>query len=134
MKTRTMKMLGMYLLLAALTWLSWARIIPSVAVAPLFLVVLIVMVVYIFSPYIPPSWVGRVTRDGKQAQATVLANDFANARGADLWVALPVEVNPADGPAFKTRMHCKSSRASGLAAGASVSVYYDPARKLALQA
>lgn len=134
MRTRTLKMLGMYLLLAALIGLSWAHIIPSVAVAPLFLVVLAAMVAYIFSPYIPPSWVRRVTRDGKRAQATVLANDFANTRGADLWVALPVEVKPADGPAFKAQMRCKSAQAAGLAAGASVSVYYDSARKLALLA
>ena len=134
MKTRTMKMLGMYIILGILFGLSIAHIIPSVAVAPLFLVVLIVMVIYIFAPYIPPSWAKRVARDGKQAQATVLANDFVDARGADLWVAVPVEVKPADGPAFKAQMRCRSSQAAKLTAGASVSVRYDPARKLALLA
>ena len=134
MKTRTMKMLGMYVILGILFGLSIAHIIPSVAVAPLFLVVLIVMVIYIFAPYIPPSWAKRVARDGKQAQATVLSNDFADSRGADLWVAVPVEVKPADGPAFKAQMRCRSSQAAKLTAGASVSVRYDHSRKLALLA
>jgi hypothetical protein len=129
-----MKMLGMYIILGILFGLSIAHIIPSVAVAPLFLAVLIVMVIYIFAPYIPPSWAKRVARDGKQAQATVLANDFAGARGADLWVAVLVEVKPADGPAFKAQMRCRSSQAAKLTAGASVSVRYDPAKKLALLA
>lgn len=132
MRTRTLKLLGMYIVLGILLGLSAARILPSILAMPLILVVLIVMLVFVVAPYIPPSWAQRVTRDGKKAQATVLANDFARVGGADLWVAVPVEVCPEGAPAFKAHMRCKTSQASKLVVGAVVPVYCDPKKKLAL--
>jgi hypothetical protein len=134
MRTRTLKLLGMYVVLGILFGLSLAKIIPSVLALPLILVVLIFMLIFVGAPYIPPSWAARVTQDGKKAQATVLANDFAKASGADLWVAVPVEVCLEGAPAFKANMRCKTSQASRLTVGATVSVYCDPQKKLALMA
>lgn len=134
MRTRTLKLLGMYLVLGILIGLSVGQVIPSVIAMPLFLIVLIVMLVFITAPYIPPSWAKRVTRDGKSAQAVVLSNDFLGAGGADLWVIVTVEVKPAAEPAFKAQMRCKASQAAKLAVGSHVSVRYDPLKKLALLA
>lgn len=134
MTTRTKKILGMYLILAVLIGLSVMRVIPSVMAAPLFLVVLLIMLGFIASPYIPPLWAGRVTRNGKQAQATILSNEFIHSSGTDLWVAIPVEVKPNGAAAFQAEMRCKASQAAGLAVGASVSVRYDPVKKLTLLA
>jgi hypothetical protein len=64
----------------------------------------------------------------------VLANDFFKAGGADLWVAVWVEVRPADAPAFKSQMRCRTSQASHLAVGDSVSTRYDAQKKLVLMA
>jgi hypothetical protein len=132
MKTRTTKLLWMYLVLAILIGLSVAHVIPSVVAMPLFLVVLIVMMVFVVSPYVPPLWVMRVAKDGKKARATVLENEFIKSSSTDLWVAVPVEVKPADEPAFKVGLHCKTSQAAKLEVGSSVSVRYDPVKKLAL--
>ncbi len=132
MRTRTLKLLGLYLLLGILIGLSMAKVIPSALAAPLFLAVLLIMMIFIFAPYIPPSWAKRVGRDGKQEQATVLANDFFKAGGADLWVAVWVEVKPVDAPAFKSQMRCRTSQASKLAVGDSVSIRYDDKKKLVL--
>jgi hypothetical protein len=132
MRTRTLKLLGLYLLLGILIGLSMAKVIPSALAAPLFLAVLLIMMIFIFAPYIPPSWAKRVGRDGKQEQATVLANDFFKAGGADLWVAVWVEVKPVDAPAFKSQMRCKTSQASKLVVGDSVSIRYDDKKKLVL--
>jgi hypothetical protein len=124
----------MYLILAALIGLSVAQVIPSALAVPLFLVVLLVMLGFIASPYLPPLWAGRVARNGKRARATILSNEFIHSGGADLWVTLPVEVNPEGEPAFKAEMRCKAARAAELAVGSSVSVRYDPVKKLVLLA
>ena len=100
MRMRTLKLLGLYLVLGVLIWVSVQKLIQSYVAVPLFLVVLIAMSIFIFAPYIPPSWAKRVKENGKQATATVLANDFAKAGGADLWVAVSVEVKPEDAAAF----------------------------------
>lgn len=134
MRTRTLKLLGMYVVLGILLGLSVTKILPSILAMPLILAVLIFMLVFVVAPYVPPSWANRVTKDGKKAQATVLANDFVKAGGADLWVAVPVEVCPEGIPAFKANMRCKTSQASRLAVGTTVSVYCDPQKKLALMA
>lgn len=134
MTSRTAKLLGMYLVLAILIGLSVAHIIPSIVAMPLFLVVLIVMMAFIVSPYVPPLWAGRLTREGKKARATILANEFTRAGGTDMWVAIPVEVKPLDAPAFKTDMRCKVSQAKKLVVGSSVPVRCDPGKKLALLA
>ena len=125
MGKRTLTVLGMYVILGVLIWLAVAKMIPSYVAPPLFSVVLVLMLVFFFSPYIPPSWVKRVGQSGKQATATVLSNDFAKAGSMDLWAAIPVDVKSDDGTAFKAKMRCKTSQAAKLAVGATVSVRYD---------
>lgn len=125
MGKRALTVLGMYVILGALFWLAVAKIIPSYVAPPLFTVVLILMLVFILSPYIPPAWVRRVGQSGKQATATVLSNDFKKAGSMDLWAAIPVDVKPVDGTAFKAKMRCKTSQAAKLAVGATVLVRYD---------
>jgi len=119
----------MYLILAVLIGLSMMQVIPSALAVPLFLAVLLVMLALIASPYLPPLWARRVARDGKRARATILSNEFLRSGGAELWVSIPVEVKPEGAPTFQAEMRCKASQAAELAAGASVSVRYDPSTK-----
>ncbi len=125
MGKRALTILGMYVILGILIWLAVAKMIPSYVAPPLFSVVLVLMLVIFFSPYIPPAWVKRVGQSGKQATATVLSNDFTKSSSMDLWTAIPVDVKPEDGTAFKAKMRCKSSQAAKLAVGATVSVRYN---------
>ncbi len=125
MGKRTLTVLGLYVVLGALIWLATAKLITSLVALPLILVVLIYMLFFIVSPYIPPAWVKRVSQSGKDATATVLSNDFAKAGGVDLWAVIPVDVKPEEGTAFKAKMRCKTSQAAKLTVGATVSVRYD---------
>jgi hypothetical protein len=129
MGKRALTLLGMYGVLGILIWLAVAKIIPAYLAPPFFSVVLILMLIYIYAPYFPPLWAKRVGQNGKQATATVLANDFAKAGKMDLWVVTLVDVKPADEAAFKAKMRCKTSQATKLTAGATVSVRYNEKNK-----
>jgi len=87
------------------------------------------LIVYNVIVYIPPMWVKRVSTTGKQATATVKANDYLKGvgyEGGDLWLTLPVTVQPGDEPSFETDMACKLSQSLAAQAGTQVPVRYDP--------
>ncbi len=90
-------------------------------------------VVYTVMGFIQPSWTKRVAQSGKPATATVIENNamtgIGGYEGEDVWLELPVKVQPSDEPAFDAKMKCKLSQTFLLKAGSQVQVRYDPADK-----
>lgn len=87
-------------------------------------------VVYTVMGFIQPSWIKRVAQSGKPATATVIENNamtgIGGYEGEDVWLELPIKVQPSDVPAFDAKMKCKLSQTFLLKAGSQVQVRYDP--------
>ncbi len=94
---------------------------------------IIALIVYVVMGYIQPPWTKRVARSGKLATATVIENNamtgIGGYEGSDVWLELPVTVQPSDEPAFEAKMKCRLSQTFILRAGSQVQVRYDPADK-----
>ncbi len=90
-------------------------------------------VVYTVMGFIQPAWTKRVAQNGKPATATVIENNamtgIGGYQGEDVWLELPVKVQPSDAPPFDAKMKCKLSQTFLLKAGSQVQVRYDPADK-----
>jgi hypothetical protein len=92
---------------------------------------LLAVVVYTVMGYIQPAWIKRVAASGTAAPATLIENTtlkgIGGYQGEDMWLELPVKVQPASEPAFDAKMKCKLSQSLILKAGSQVQVRYDPA-------
>jgi hypothetical protein len=90
-------------------------------------------VIYTVMGFIQPPWTKQVAQHGKQAMATVIENTamkgIGGYQGEDVWLDLPVKVQPTDEPAFEAQMKCRLSQTMLLRAGSEVQVHYDPADK-----
>ena len=91
------------------------------------------VIVYTVMGFLQPSWIKRVAEHGIQAPATVIENNamqgIGGYQGEDVWLDLPVRVQPEGKPAFEANMKCRLSQTMLLKAGSQVQVHYDPADK-----
>jgi hypothetical protein len=83
-------------------------------------------------PHFFPPWLKSVLKDGRSADAYLLSGfqEFVSGvggyEGSELWIELPVRVEPQGTEAFEAQMKCRLSPAWVLEKGRSVSVRYDP--------
>lgn len=89
------------------------------------------LVWFIISPYLTPGWIKSIRDKGTSAKALVLEDDILQGtgyRGSDMWLDLPVEVQPQGEDSFKSQMKIRLSQAVfGLPmTGKSISVRFDP--------
>jgi hypothetical protein len=84
-----------------------------------------------------PGWRKHVEQNGQPAKAVVLANprDYFKGipkyEGADVWMDIPVRVEPSLEASFEAKMKCQLSQILGgmLEANMQVNVKYDPEKK-----
>jgi hypothetical protein len=94
---------------------------------------ILAVIVYSVMGFLKPSWIKRVAEHGIQSPATVIENKAMSGiggyQGEDVWLDLPVRVQPQGEPPFEANMKCRLSQTLLLKAGSQVQVHYDPADK-----
>lgn len=143
MRRRGLIMLGgfvsfaVFLIPSILFMLGWANgnsiyLIPMILSCGLSSASMIAVAVYNFMPFFAAGWVKRVLKNGTDAKAVVLENNYMQGvgyEGGDQWLELPVRVQPANEPAYEAKMKCRLTQIMPLRAGNEVSVRYDPSNK-----
>ncbi len=105
---------------------------PATPVIILAVLSLVPIIVFSVLPFLTPGWIPAVRQNGTRADAVVLENKVMEGvgyKGSDMWVELPVEVQPVDAAPFQADMKIKLSQTvfGLLQSGSRVTVAYDPA-------
>lgn len=138
MRKRAMTMLGFFAAFAVFLLLGLTLINNSESTRPfgfasvgLAALMIVAVGVYDVSGRIQPGWVKQVSASGVEASAVILENNamqgIGGYKGGDLWLDLPVRVQPAGGTAFEAQMKCRLSQTFMLQNGGTVTVRYNPA-------
>jgi hypothetical protein len=135
MKKRAIGFIGLLLALTAVILIA-DMLKMSLAIAlPVIGAIVLVIIGHGVYPYIQPGWIKQVQKSGRQASAIALAGgqDYLKGiggyEGADLWLDLPVRVEPEGEQPFEAKMKCRLSQSLVVEAGMKVPVRYDPSRR-----
>ncbi len=139
MRHRAMVMLGFFAAFAAFLLLGLflldglgLSVLGMVSIGLSILMILAAMV-YTVMGSIQPLWTKRLAQKGLEARAIVITNNAVKGiggySGSDVWLDLPVKVQPAAEPAFEAKMKCRLTQTLMLRDGSEVTVRYDPSNK-----
>ena len=94
---------------------------------------LVINIGYSIMGMIQPLWVRQVLQSGTEAKAIIIKNNaitgIGGYKGSDIWLDLPVRVQPANGSAFEAQMKCRLTQTLMLREGSEVTVRYDASNK-----
>ena len=97
------------------------------------LLIMVVNLIYSLTGGIRPLWVKQVMQNGVEAKAVIIENNalkgIGGYEGSDVWLSLPMRVQPANESAFEAQMKCRLTQTVMLRDGNEVSVRYDPSNK-----
>ncbi len=94
---------------------------------------MVINLVYSLTGGVRPLWVKQVLQNGTEAKAVITENNamkgIGGYKGGDIWLSLPVRVQPVNESAFEAQMKCRLTQTMMLRDGNEVSVRYDPSNK-----
>ena len=97
------------------------------------ILIMLVNLVYSLTGGVRPFWVKQVLETGAEASAIIIENNamkgIGGYQGGDIWLDLPVRVQPANESAFEAQMKCLLSQTMMLRDGNEVKVRYDRSNK-----
>lgn len=97
------------------------------------ILIMVVNLVYSLMGGVRPFWVNGVLQNGLEAKAVIIRNNamqgIGGYKGGDIWLDLPVLVQPVDQPAFESSMKCRLTQTMMLREGSEVTVRYDASNR-----